>query len=287
MKRGVYFLSVLILGLVAIPTFTRPVSALTITSPYEATTIPTPAEITASLQPIFSLEHYSEYQKLTPSVLESTTPFYREYRYLFALVDTANSLLDHYDTADPDNLRDIVAAARDAYLACSLRFQAAREYAARQSANTVSPSTSLTTPDQSTPQPAASVTTPSYPRTTTSVAINTAPSSPSSETTPASSISETQTPSPVINEDTSTPYADVEVPLTSNPETDSPTPLSLRLAFAVTAVSAILALIIVSLVRLNSHSTSRVSARSYRLSQTSKRPRTVQPSRRYPTNRKF
>ena len=89
-------LSTLLLTLTVTVTATlpRPASATSSSQNTQVTqTIPTKAQLTAKISEVKAIEGYAEYSTLDPELLPYITDYAENYLYLFALVNTAESML--------------------------------------------------------------------------------------------------------------------------------------------------------------------------------------------------
>lgn len=92
------------------------------TSVVTPATKPSQAELRSAISRIENIENYPEYSLLSASDLAAKTSFYREYAYLFELVASAKHLDENYDASSAKDISEIIAAAKDAEIACGYLF---------------------------------------------------------------------------------------------------------------------------------------------------------------------
>lgn len=136
---------------------------------------PTQAELRSAITSIEELENYHEYSLLSSDELAATTEFFREYAYLFKIVNFAKNLDADYENASAQDLTDAIEAAGHAVIACNLIFNSTHK-------NPTPPATS------STPTSAPSTTSSSKPVITPAITTSNAQTS-----TPTNIIATTQT----------------------------------------------------------------------------------------------
>lgn len=84
---------------------------------------PTQLELEQAILKVRSIGDYERHFPTSSSpALSSDVKFYQEYNYLRSLVNTARNLLADFDAASTDDLLAIIAAAKDAEIACNLKF---------------------------------------------------------------------------------------------------------------------------------------------------------------------
>lgn len=183
-------------------------------------TKPSRAELRAAISQVENLENYHTYSLLTPSELQTTTKFASEYTYLFNLVAIAKDLDMNYDSANPIEIIDIIAAAKDAVIACRYLFGTVRTENSAHS--------NLSTPESSSSDSAAKPITPA----TTSPQTSTSSKPASSTASPESTSTATHT---ATSNNTTSPNAtspDSLVSATTTTETSTPDETQLPLATA-------------------------------------------------------
>lgn len=128
---------------------------------------PSLSELTAAINRVEQIEkydlYYDIYTQLSPDSLKSATEFYREYIYLFNLVAKAHELQTNYATTSAEELNDIIAAAKDAEIACGYLFGTIRK---NSTANINSPSDTPSSPVSTPNTPVATTPRPTSPITT-------------------------------------------------------------------------------------------------------------------------
>lgn len=124
------------------------------------------SELTAAINRVEQIEkydlYYEIYTQLSPDSLRSATEFYREYIYLFNLVAKAQELQTNYATTSAEELNDIIAAAKDAEIACGYLFGTVRKNSANNTNTGNASNSSISTPNApvtTTPQPTSPITT--------------------------------------------------------------------------------------------------------------------------------
>ena len=135
-------LSTLLLTLTVTVTATlpRPASATSSSQNTQVTqTIPTKAPLTAKISEVKAIEGYAEYSTLDPELLPYITDYAENYLYLFALVNTAESMLANYEQTSPADLDMIMAAADDAIIAHNLKFGTIKKTTTEQDKPTTAP----------------------------------------------------------------------------------------------------------------------------------------------------
>lgn len=123
---ALFFASLTIL-LLPMPTHALSVSSnkastASIQTTVTAASLPSRSSFEQAITDLETIENYSTYRNLDANYLDQITPFAKEYRYLFRLVDASKSLLADYANADPYEANSLLTAMREALAACNLRF---------------------------------------------------------------------------------------------------------------------------------------------------------------------
>lgn len=130
-----------------------------------ASTKPTQAELRSVITRAESLPNYHEYSLLSAEELANTTNLFREYTYLFKVVNIAKDFDANYGLAPAEDLAHIIKITDDATVVCSLLFGSTNQNSSTSAAEATQ------TPSVSTPKPATTqaVATTSKPQTSTPV----------------------------------------------------------------------------------------------------------------------
>lgn len=123
---------------------------------------PSLSELTAAISRVEQIENYFPYSQLSTAELQATTEFYREYIYLFNLVAKAHELQTNYATTSAEELNDIIAAAKDAEIACGYLFGTVRKNSANNTNTGNASNSSISTPNTpvaTAPRPTSPITT--------------------------------------------------------------------------------------------------------------------------------
>lgn len=101
-----------------------------------STTSPSKIELNQAIATIKSLPNYTAYEALDASTLENTTPLYKEYRYLFAAVLTAEAIVNNfYDQTTPEDLQLLLKSLNDATIAFNLIYHSSNQNPANTNLN--------------------------------------------------------------------------------------------------------------------------------------------------------
>ncbi len=239
MKRAC-IISTLLLTLtitVAMPHYTYATNPSASASSLER--VPTESQLAAKIAEVKAIEDYAEYSTLDPELLPYITDYTEDYLYLFALVNTAETMLANYEQTSPADLDMIMSAANDAIIACNLKFGVVKRSAAIEEKNKPA-STPVQTLPIATTTPVVTPQNPTTPTTSSNEPIDPAPIA-SNQATPESSQSENIAVAPIEVPATSTPAPDDLAKTTSGTLDNHP------LAFIIISVAGlgiILALII-------------------------------------------
>lgn len=174
---------------------------------------PTQAELRSVITRAESLPHYHEYSLLSAEKLATTTNLFREYTYLFKVVDIAKDFDANYDIAPAEDLAHIIKVTNDAVVVCSLLFGSTNQNSASQA--TTAPTTDTAqTPSVSTPKPTTTqaIATASQPQASSSqtsapVVAQATPIVPA-ETQPKTTVAD--------NSESSKTTDDIDIPATGN-----------------------------------------------------------------------
>lgn len=199
--------------------------------------VPTESQLAAKIAEVKAIEDYAEYSTLDPELLPYITDYTEDYLYLFALVNTAETMLTSYEQTSPADLDMIMSAANDAIIACNLKFGVVKRSTAIEEKNKPA-SAPIQTPPIATTTP---VVTPQNPTTSSSAPITSVLTTSSDQATAENPQSKDIAVTPIEVPATSTPAPDDLTKTTSGTLDNHP------LAFIIISVAGlgiILALII-------------------------------------------
>lgn len=122
--KSLYLSSALLLTFIGGVVFSLPSFAASDQAPTaQLSQRPTQLELEQAILKVRSIGDYEHHFPTSSSpALSRDVKFYQEYNYLRALVTAARNLLADFDTTPTDDLLAIIAAAKDAEIACNLKF---------------------------------------------------------------------------------------------------------------------------------------------------------------------
>lgn len=223
-----------------------------------AAPLPSRSNFEQAITNLETIENYSTYRVLDPSHLDQVTPFAKEYRYLFRLVDAGKALLIDYTNADPYEANTLLTAMKEALAACNLRFGIqAKKYQASQN-DQVSENNQLseTQPSPNSPSSTTQPSTTNIAQLTSNNTTNKSSSYDDPDSTLLATAEETKTsksseiPDPqateseaLESEQTESPQNNIEVPATGDTSSEHQTGPLLYIIAAICAATAIIMLL--------------------------------------------